>query len=42
MNIQHITLNHMAEPAKLCTAIGTKGSLAQEGHNLPDHNRLVL
>ena len=42
INIQHVTLNNMAQSAKLCMAIGTKGSLAQKGHNLIDHNRVAL
>ena len=41
MNIQNVILNNVAQPAKLCMAIGTKGGLCQKGHNLPDQNRLA-
>ena len=39
IRIQHGTLDNIAQPAKLCMAIITKGSLAQKGHNLLDCNR---
>ena len=42
MNIQHITLNDIAQLAKMGMAIGIGISFAQKGHNLMDHNGLVL
>ena len=40
VDIQHVTLNNMAQLAKLCMSTGTKGGLAQKGHNLTDCNKL--
>ena len=42
INIQHVTLNHMAQPAKLYMAVGTKVGLAHKGHNPMDSGKLPL
>ena len=42
VNIQHIPLNGMTQPAKLSMTTGTKGGLAQNGHNLMGCNGLPL
>ena len=39
IKIQYVTLNDRAQPAKLCMATGTKGGLAQKGHNLMEHEK---
>ena len=40
--IQNVTLNDMAQLAKLCMSISTKGSLHQKGHDLTDCDRFNL
>ena len=37
-----VALNDMAQLAKLCMSIGTKGGLCQKGHNLMDCNGVTL
>ena len=41
VNIQHVTLNDMAQAAKLLISIGTKSGLVKKGHNLMDFNGLL-
>ena len=40
VNIQQVTLNDMAQLAKLTMTFGTKGGLAQKRHKLTDCNNL--
>ena len=42
LNIQHVTLNDMAQPAKLCMTTGTKGGLGQKRHKLVDWNGCLV
>ena len=42
VNIQHLSLNYMAQLAKLCLSFCTKGGLNQKGHSMTDCNSLHL